>query len=54
VSAPGWRVKSAPGWRVKTKALFRLFKISKILQDSPSRQIFGRMYGALNVGKKNN
>jgi hypothetical protein len=28
------------------------FKIPKILQDFPSHQIFGRIYGALNVGKK--
>jgi hypothetical protein len=27
-------------------------KIPKILQDFPSHQIFGRMHGALNVGKK--
>jgi hypothetical protein len=30
------------------------FKIPKILQDSPSHQIFGHMYGALNIGKNNN
>jgi hypothetical protein len=28
------------------------FKLSKILQDSPSHRIFRRMYGALNVDKK--
>jgi hypothetical protein len=28
------------------------FKLSKILQDSPSHRIFRHMYGALNVGKK--
>jgi hypothetical protein len=36
------------------EAVFRFFKIPKILQDSLSHQIFGRMHGALNVGKKNN
>jgi hypothetical protein len=35
-----------------SKAVFSSFKIPKILQDSPSHQIFGRMHGALNVGKK--
>jgi hypothetical protein len=28
------------------------FKIPKILQDSPSHQIFGHMHEALNIGKK--
>jgi hypothetical protein len=37
---------------VYTKAVFSSFKISKILQDSPSHQIFRRMHGALNIGKK--
>jgi hypothetical protein len=32
--------------------VFTSFKIPKILQDSPSHQIFGHMYGALNVDKK--
>jgi hypothetical protein len=32
--------------------VFSSFRIPKILQDFPSHQIFGRMYGALNVGKK--
>jgi hypothetical protein len=32
--------------------LNRCFKVSKILQDSPSHRIFKRMYGALNIGKK--
>jgi hypothetical protein len=36
------------------EAVFSSPKIPKILQDSPSHQIFGRMHGALNVGKKNN
>jgi hypothetical protein len=35
-------------------AVFSFFKILKILQDFSSHQIFGRMHGALNVGKKNN
>jgi hypothetical protein len=38
--------------RKMIKAVFSSFKISKILQDSPSHQIFGRMHEALNVGKK--
>jgi hypothetical protein len=38
----------------ESKAVFSYFKISKILQDFPSHQIFGRMYGVLNIGKKNN
>ena len=28
--------------------------VPKIFQDSPSHQIFGHMYGALNVVKENN
>jgi hypothetical protein len=36
----------------KSKAVFSFFKISKILQDFPSHQIFERIHGALNVGKK--
>jgi hypothetical protein len=32
--------------------IFGSFKIPKILQDSPSHQIFRRMHEALNVGKK--
>jgi hypothetical protein len=38
----------------RAKAVFSSFKIPKILQDSPSHQIFGRMYRTLNVGKNNN
>jgi hypothetical protein len=37
---------------VACMALFRCFKVPKILQDSVSYRIFGRMYGALNIGKK--
>jgi hypothetical protein len=33
-------------------AVFSSLKILKILQDSPSHRIFGRMHGVLNVGKK--
>jgi hypothetical protein len=33
-------------------AVFSSFTVSKILQDFSLHQIFGRMYGALNVGKK--
>jgi hypothetical protein len=35
-----------------TQAVFSSFKILKILQDSPSHQIFRRMHRALNIGKK--
>jgi glutamate/tyrosine decarboxylase-like PLP-dependent enzyme len=40
------------GTRSGAQAVVSYFKIPKILQDSPSRQIFRRMYRALNVGKK--
>jgi hypothetical protein len=35
-----------------SSAVFSSFKILKILQDSPSHRIFGRVHGALNIGKK--
>jgi hypothetical protein len=35
-----------------SKGLFSSFKIPKILQDFRSHQIFRRMHGVLNVGKK--
>jgi hypothetical protein len=34
------------------EALFSFFKVPKILQDFPSHRIFGRIYKALNIGKK--
>jgi hypothetical protein len=39
---------------LKLLVLFSSFKLPKILQDSPSYRIFGRMHGALNIGKKTN
>jgi hypothetical protein len=35
------------------RAVFSCFKVQKILQDSPLHRIFGRMHGALNIGKNN-
>jgi hypothetical protein len=37
----------------ETMALFRCFKVPKNLQDFLSHRIFGRMHGALNIGKNN-
>jgi hypothetical protein len=34
------------------KPVFSSFKIPKVLPDSPSHRIFGRMHEALNIGKK--
>jgi hypothetical protein len=42
-------------WRAQNKGCVQFsFKILKILQDSPSQQIFGCMHGALNIDKKIN
>jgi hypothetical protein len=38
--------------RFRCSGVFRSFKLPKFLQDSTSHRIFGRMHGALNVGKK--
>jgi hypothetical protein len=46
--------KPADFFTSRTSPVFSYFKIPKILQDSPSHQIFGRMHGILNVGKKDN
>jgi hypothetical protein len=43
-----------PTGEKRNEAVFTSFKIPKILQDSPSHRIFGRMHGVLNIGKKNN
>jgi uncharacterized protein YcsI (UPF0317 family) len=53
----GARPPPAPAFKLlengnATEAAFSSFKILKILQDFPSYQIFRRMYGALNIGKK--
>jgi hypothetical protein len=48
IASSSWSPKN----RHEEQALFRCFKVLKILQDFPSYRIFGRMYGALNVGKK--
>jgi hypothetical protein len=36
----------------KGEAVFDPFKLTKILQDSPSHRIFRRMYRVLNIDKK--
>jgi hypothetical protein len=40
--------------RKAIQGAFSSFKVPKILQDSLSHRIFGRMHEVLNVGKKNN
>jgi hypothetical protein len=37
-----------------TRAVFRSFKVPKILQDFPLYRIFGYMHRALNIDKKTN
>jgi hypothetical protein len=50
-----WLLPRVDAWVAGVgKAVFSSPKIPKILQDSLLHQIFGRMYGALNVCKKNN
>jgi hypothetical protein len=38
--------------KIMNEGAFSYFKVPKILQDSPSHRIFGRMHEALNIDKK--
>jgi hypothetical protein len=51
-SKEGFDILIALRYILHNEALFRCFKIPKILQDSPSHRIFRRMHEALNIGKK--